>query len=148
VVFGELLSAAAKRLGGTIGTDEPRSDDRFLTFPGDTATSIAGSLRSEVVGGTRSLTRSGPTVGSFSSVSARIRYPRGTFVGESLARFKRVLGHGARPERREHNAAIGYYLVGPQGRTLWGYGTSQNGVLAIGLAESLTGARIDWSNEG
>jgi hypothetical protein len=75
-------------------------------------------------------------------------FPRHTFVGESLARFRRSLGKGGRPEKPEHNAAIGYYLVGPHGRTLWGYGSSDTGVELIGLAESFAGARSDWGNEG
>jgi hypothetical protein len=75
-------------------------------------------------------------------------FPRHTFAGESLARFRRSLGNSARPESPEHEAAIGYYLVGPHGRTLWAWGTNSAGVILIGLAESLAGAEVDWGYQG
>jgi hypothetical protein len=139
VEFGEPLSAAAKKLGGRVESDEPRSEARSVNYP-DALVGIAGELRSEV--------RSGSTVGSFLSTSERVIFPHHTFAGESLARFRRSLGKGARPERPEHSAAIGFYLVGPHGRTLWAWGSKDTGVLVIGLAESLAGARIDWGYEG
>jgi hypothetical protein len=140
VKFGEPLSAAARKVHGRVASDEPRSDARFLDYPG-ALVSIKGSLDPEGV-------RSEGTVGSFQGLSARVVFPHHTFIGESLARFRRSLGKGARPERPEHNAARGYYLVGPHGRTLWAWGASSAGVIAIGLSESLAGAEADWGYEG
>ena len=147
VKFGEQLSAAAKKLHGRVASDEPRSDAHYLSYPGELV-AISGTMRWEGSGGLRYQVRSGRKVGSFQGLSGRVIFPRRTFIGESLARFRRSLGKGARPEKPEHNAAIGYYLVGPRGRTLWGWGSSSDGVVAIGLAESLAGARVDWGNEG
>jgi hypothetical protein len=139
VKFGEPLSAAAKKVHGKVMSDMPRSDARSVYYPGLVA--IKGSLGADGY-------RSGGTVGSFQAFSERVIFPHHTFVGESLARFRRALGKGARPERPEHNAAIGYYLVGPHGRTLWAWGSSDTGVVAIGIAESLAGAEVDWGYEG
>lgn len=147
VKFGEPLSGAARRLHGTVESDEPRSDARFVDYP-DALVGISGSLRWESSGDLRFQVRSGREVGSFLSTSGRVMFPRHTSAGESLARFRGALGKGARPERPEHNAAIGYYLVGPHGRTLWAWGSSDTGVTVIGLAESLAGAELDWTNEG
>jgi hypothetical protein len=148
VKFGEPLSAAAKKLHGTVRSDEPRSDARYVSYPGPMV-AISGSMRWEGSDGLRYQVRSGRTVGSFQALGEGVTFPRGAFVGESLARFKRSLGKGARPQRPEHNAAVGYYLVGPHGRTLWAWGSKTTGtVTAIGLAESLAGARVDWGNEG
>jgi hypothetical protein len=147
VKFGEPLSAVARELHGRVGSDEPRSAARFVDYPA-ALVGIGGSLRWEESSGVRFQDRSGTTVGSFLSTSERVVFPRHTHVGESLARFRRALGKGARPERPEHNAAIGYYLVGPHGRTLWAWGSSDTGVAIVGLAESLAGAKLDWSNEG
>jgi hypothetical protein len=148
VKFGEALSVAAKRLHGKVESDEPRSDAHFLNYPG-ALVAISGSLRWEGSGGLRYQVRSGRTVGSFQGLSGRVTFPRRTFMGESLAQFRRSLGKGARPEKPEHNAAIGYYLVGPHGRALWAWGSSSTGVVeAIGLTESLAGARVDWGYEG
>lgn len=146
VKFGEPLSAAARRLHGSVKSDEPRSPALSLEYPGLVA--VLGSLRWEASGELRSPYRSGPNVGSFEAFSGRVRFPHRTFVGESLGRFRRSLGKGARPERPEHSAAIGYYLVGPHGRTLWGWGARSTGVFVIGIAESLGGAEIDWGYEG
>ncbi len=146
--FGEPLSAAARKLHGRVESDEPRSDARGVDYP-DALVGIGGSLRWEEAGGFRVPVRSGTMVGSFLSTSERVMFPRHTFAGESLARFRGALGKGARPERPEHNAAIGYYFVGPHGRTLWAYGSSSTGTVGlIGLAESLAGAELDWTNEG
>jgi hypothetical protein len=139
VKFGEPLSAAAKKVHGRVMSDMPRSDARSVYYPGLVA--IKGSLGADGY-------RSGGTVGSFQAFSERVIFPHHTFMGESLARFRRALGKGARPERPEHNAAIGYYLVGPHGRTLWAWGSGDTGVLAIGIAESLAGAEVDWVYEG
>jgi len=140
VRFGEPLSEAARKLHGTVMSDEPRSDSRFLNYPGDLV-AIKGTLDGDGY-------RSGGTVGSFQAFSEGVIFPHHTFVGESLTRFRRSLGKGARPETPEHNAATGYYLVGPHGWTLWAWGTSSTGVAAIGIAESLAGAEADWSYEG
>jgi hypothetical protein len=140
VKFGEPLSAAARKLHGTVGSDEPRSDARFLNYPGELV-AIKGSLGADGY-------RSGRTVGSFQAFSEGVIFPHHTFVGESLARFRRSLGKGARSEKPEHNAAVGYYLVGPHGRTLWAWGSGSTGVVAIGIAESLAGAEADWGYEG
>jgi hypothetical protein len=148
VKFGEPLSVAAKRLHGRVESDEPRSDANFLDYTG-APVGISGSLRWEGSGSLRYQVRSGRKVGSFLSTSGRVMFPRHTFVGESLAQFRRSLAKGARSERPEHSAAIGYYLVGPHDRTLWAYGSSDTRVVqAIGLAESLAGARFDWGYEG
>ena len=138
VKFGEPLSAAAEKLHGRVTSDEPRSDSKFLDYPG--AVSISGSLGADGY-------RSGGTVGSFQAFSASVIFPHHTFVGESLTRFRGSLGKGARPEKPEHNAATGYYLVGPHGRTLWAWGTNSTVVFAIGIAESLAGAELDWGAE-
>jgi hypothetical protein len=130
-----------------VESDEPRSDANHVYYTGEPV-SISGSMRWEESGGLRFQVRSGRTVGSFQDLSGRVTFPRHTFIGESLARFRRSLGKGARPENPEHEAAIGYYLVGPHGRTLWAWGSRSAGVIAIGLAESLAGAEVDWSNEG
>jgi hypothetical protein len=55
-------------------------------------------------------------------------FPHHTSMGESLARIKRSLGSGVHPEDPERNAAIGYYLVVPRGRTLRGGGTKDGEV--------------------
>jgi hypothetical protein len=147
VKFGEPLSDVAKRLHGTVRSDEPRSAARFVDYP-DALVGISGSLRWESSGSLRFQVRSGREVRSFLSTSGRVMFPHHTFAGESLSQFRRALGKGARPERPEHNAAIGYYLVGPHGRTLWAWGSSDTGVAVIGLAESLAGAELDWGNGG
>jgi hypothetical protein len=147
VEFGEPLAVAARKLHGRVESDEPRSDANFVYYAGEPV-SISGSMRWESSGGVRFQVRSGKEVGSFQGLSGSVTFPRHTFVGESLARFRRSLGKGARAERPEHSAAVGYYLVGPHGRTLWAWGSSSTGVQAIGLAESLAGARIDWGAEG
>jgi hypothetical protein len=135
-------------LAGRPTADEPRSDANFLSYP-DELVSISGSMRWEGSGGLRYQVRSGRKVGSFQGLSGRVTFPRRTFLGESLAQFRRSLGKGARPEKPEHNAANGYYVIGPHGRTLWAWGSSSAGMVeAIGLAESLAGARIDWGYEG
>jgi hypothetical protein len=128
-------------------SDEPRSDAKDVDYP-DALVGIGGSMRWEESGGFRFPVRSGTTVGSFLTTSQRVLFPRHTHAGEPLARFRRALGAGARPERPEHNAAFGYYFVGPHGRTLWAYGSGDTGVAVIGLAESLAGAELDWTNEG
>jgi hypothetical protein len=147
VKFGEPLSVAARTLDGRVTSDEPRSDARGVDYPG-ALVGIGGSMRWEESGGIRFQVRSGGNVGSFLSTSPRVKFPRRTFAGESLARFRRSLGKDGRPERPEHEAAIGYYLVGPHGRTLWAWGTRSAGVIVIGLAESLAGAEIDWGYQG
>lgn len=147
VKFGEPLSAAAKKLRGRVTSDEPRSDAKGVDYP-DALVGIGGSMRWEEYDGLRGGVRSGSTVGSFLSTSERVMFPRHTFAGESLASFRRVLGKGARPERPEHEAAIGYYLLGPHGRTLWAWGSNEFGIAVIGLAESLAGAEEDWGYEG
>jgi hypothetical protein len=147
VQFGEPLSIAARKLHGRVRSDEPRSDAWSLVYPGGRV-SIGGSLQWEESGGFRSQNRSGSTVGSFLTASEHVMLPRHTFVGESLTRFRRSLGKGARPQRPEHNPAIGFYLVGPHGRTLWGYGSRETGLAYIGIAESLAGAKFDWGYEG
>lgn len=148
VKFGEPLKAAARRLHGKAKSDEPRSDAKFVDYPGGLV-AIFGSLRWEGSGAFRAQVRSGRKVGSFLTLSRHVIFPHHAFVGESLARFRRSLGKRGRRERPEHNAAVGYYLVGPRGRTLWAYGSrSTRRVEAIGLTESLAGARVDWSAEG
>jgi hypothetical protein len=147
VKFGEPLSAAAKKLHGRVTSDMPRSEAKGVEYP-DALVGIGGSMQWDEYDGVRSGVRSGSTVGSFLSTSERVMFPRHTFFGESLAKFKRALGSGARPERPEHNAAIGYYLVGPHGRTLWAWGSQRYGVELIGIAESLAGAEVDWGYEG
>lgn len=148
VKFGEPLSAAARKLHGWVESDRPRSGNWSVSYP-DALVGIGGALRWVESYGQRFRERSGREVGSFLSASGRVMFPRHTFAGESLARFRRSLGKGARPERPEHNAAIGYYLVGPHGRTLWAYGSASTGTVdLIGLAESLTGAKYDWGFEG
>jgi hypothetical protein len=147
VKFGEPLPAAAKQLHGRVTSDEPRSDAKGVNYS-DALVGIGGSMEWEEYDGVRSGVRSGSTVGSFLSTSERVMFPRHTFAGEPLAKFKRALGKGARPERPEHNAAIGDYLVGPNGRTLWAWGSSDTGVAVIGIAESLAGAETDWGYEG
>jgi hypothetical protein len=147
VKFGEPLSAAAKKLHGRVTSDMPRSHAKGVNYP-DALVGIGGTLRWEESYGYRIPVRSGTTVGSFLSTSERVMFPRHTFFGEPFAKFKRALGKGARPERPEHNAAIGYYLVGPHGRTLWAWGSQRYGVELIGIAESLAGAELDWTNEG
>lgn len=148
VSFGEALTAAARTLHGTVASDAPRSNDKFLAYPGAGLVAISGSLRSETESGIRVISRSGPDVGGFLSRSRRVRFPDDTHADESLTQFKRALGSGIRPERPEPNGATGYYLVGPHGRTVWAYGDSRDGILVIGLAESLAGARHDWNDQG
>jgi hypothetical protein len=148
VTFGETLKAAAGKLHGTIKSDEPRDNANLFFYPGDSSVYLYPSLRDNI--------RSGTIVGSFESAlgigsasgGEGVMYPLGTHVGESLAAFKRALGPGARPEIPEHNAGVGYYLVGPNGRTLWGYGSHGGPIGNIGLASSLATARYDWGYEG
>jgi hypothetical protein len=151
IKFGEKLVDAAKALHGRAACSELPVDRCGVVYPGDSTVSVSGSLRWEGSNGNRFQVRAGRAVGSFQSFASgerRVEYPLGTFIGQSLADFRRELGSGARRERPEHNAALGYYLVGPHGRTLWGWGDRQTGLVAIGLAESLAGARFDWSYEG
>jgi hypothetical protein len=147
VTFGEPLSDAARRLHGTVRSDEPRTDARFVYYAGEPV-SIGGSMRWQSAGGIRFQVGSGETVGSFLALSDRVIFPRHAFIGEPLSRFRRSLGKGGRPERPEHNAATGYYLVGPHGRTLWAWGQNDVGVESIGLSESLEAARSEWGYEG
>jgi hypothetical protein len=151
VTFEETLVDAAKALHGRVTCSKLPTESCGVTYPGDLSVSVSGSLRWTGSKGNSFPLRTGRTVGSFQSFSGGkrpVRYPRGTFVGQSLAHFKRALGSRARRERPEHNAAVGYYLVGPHGRTLWGWGDSRTGIIAIGLAESLAGAKFDWQFEG
>jgi hypothetical protein len=149
VTFGESLQAAAKTLHGTVKSGALTSTPNSLIYPGEENTvDVLPSLvwLDDNVG--RHQSRASNTVGSFWSIGNRepILYPLGTFDGQSLAKFKRALGAHAHRFEPAVSSETGYYLVGPHGRVIWGYGDSA--INAIGLASSLSDAKFQWRIEG